>query len=275
MEGFVERLPVKFGRYQSILDKLLARKPDERFNTAEQMLDALDGIGTGNDDPFGDTQQEATVVLPAASAGKTIKRGSGFNRYLLGVLLLLVVIVPVGIGYFYWDRPADPTVALEVDYSYRPADQLNFRPLVDSGALRSGDHYRIHFTPEQDGYVYIFQIDSSGAVYRLFPFEGDPTQQTANTNPVKAGITYFAPSEDQAFQLDDQVGHEQIHPLAFRDRNLDLENQYAALAEARRAQDQSRLPELQAQLIESLRNIRTGALPVLNFRHNARGTHEL
>jgi tRNA A-37 threonylcarbamoyl transferase component Bud32 len=275
LEGFVERLPVKFGRYQSIMDKLLARKPDERFSTAEQLLDALDRIGAGNDDPVGDTQQEATVVLPAASAGKTVKRGSGFNRYALGILLLLVVSVPIGIGYFYWDRPADPAVALEVDYSYRPADQLNFRPLVDGGALRSGDHYRIRFTPEQDGYVYIFQIDSSGAVYRLFPFEDDPTQPTAHTNPVKAGITYFAPSEDQAFQLDDQVGHEQIHTLAFRDRNLDLENQYAALAEARRAQDQSRLPELQAQLIESLRNIRTGALPVLNFRHNARGTHEL
>lgn len=274
LEGFIERLPEKCGQYQHILDRLLARKPDERFSTAEQLIDALDRIGVRDSDPA-DTQQEATVVLPAARVRKTVKRGFKFNRRRLGILLLLAVLVPVGIGYFYWDRPSSHAFALKADYSYRPADQLNFRPLLNGGILRSGDHYRIRFTPEEDGYVYIFQIDSSGAVYRLFPFEGDPTQRTVNTNPVRAGITYFAPSEDEAFQLDDQVGYEQIHTLAFRDRNIDLENQYAALAEARRAQDQSQLPELQTRLIESLRNIRAGALPVLNFRHNARGTHEL
>ncbi len=266
LEGFVERLPEKLNRYQDILDKLLARNPNERFSTAEQLIAALDRIG--------DRQDDKTVILPPEKTRKKVKRG--FKKsYSLGAMLLLAVILVGGIGYYFWPQPPDNALAVEISYSYRPSDQLNFRPLFDGGVLRSGDHYRIRFTPEQDGYVYIFQIDSSGAIYRLFPSEGDQTPQTINVNPVRAGVTYFAPAEDKAFLLDEQVGYEQIHALAFRDRNVDLENQYAALAEARDAQDQSRLPELQARLTESLRQTQTGALPVLNFRHHARGTHDL
>jgi serine/threonine-protein kinase PpkA len=267
LEGFIERLPAKLSRYQDILDKLLARNPNERFNTAEQLIDAIDRIGD---------QQEndaKTIILPPEKAKKKVKRG--FNKNFLGAMLLLVVILLAGIGYFSWDRLPDHALSIEVSYSYRPSDQLNFRPLLNDGVLRSGDHYRIRFTPEQDGYVYIFQIDSSGAIYRLFPFEGTQTPQTLNINPVRAGVTYFAPSEEEAFLLDEQVGHEQIHVLTFRERDVNLESQYTALAEARSAQDPSRLMELQTQLAESLRKTRAGALPVLNFRHNARGTHEL
>ena len=266
MEGFVERLPEPFSRYQEILDKLLARNPNERFSAAEQLIAALDQLG--------DRQEDRTVILPPEKARKKIRHG--LNKYFsLAAMLLLAVILAGGIGFYSWDRSPDNGLAIDISYSYRPSDQLNFRPLLDGGVLRSGDHYRIRFTPEQDGYVYIFQIDSSGAIYRLFPFEGDQTPQTVNVNPVRAGVTYFAPSEDQAFLLDEQVGHEQIRALVFRDRNVDLENQYAAHAAARDAQDSSRLPELQARLTETLRKTQAGALPVLNFRHNPRGTHDL
>ena len=83
------------------------------------------------------------------------------------------------------------------------------------------------------------------------------------------------PAEDEAFQLDEQIGQEQIHVLAFRERDFGLENQYATLAEARRVQDQARIAELQLRLVERLRKTRTGTMSVLNFKHNARGSHEL
>jgi hypothetical protein len=154
-------------------------------------------------------------------------------------------------------------------------DQLNFRPLTNDSVLRSGDHYQIRFTPEQDGYVYIFQIDSSGAIYQLFPLENPQDVLTPNRNPVRGGLTYFIPAEDEAFHLDEQVGQEQIRGLAFQKQHIELEQHYAALAEARQAQDPAHIQAAQTQLLDDLQTIQTGALPVLKFKHTARGSHDL
>lgn len=268
LEGFIERLPPAFSRYQGILDKLLARNLNERFSTAEQFIDALDEIG--------DKANDETIVLSsAAKDSKQAKSLRLFNKYSMGIAFLLVAVLLVGVSYVFWDRPLNSALSVQVSYSYRPTDQLNFRSLMSGGVLHSGDRYRIRFTPEQDGYAYIFQIDSSGKIYRLFPVEGSDAPQPANVNPVRAGVTYFVPAEDEAFQLDDQVGQEQIHFLAFRNRNVDLEDQYAALAEARQAQDNLRIANLQAQLTHSLQKTRLGAMPVINFKHNERGSHDL
>lgn len=269
LEGFIERLPPAFSRYQGILDKLLARNLDERFITAEQLIDALDKVG--------DKEEDETVILPsAAKSDGQAKHPRLFNRYSMGIALLLVAAVLAGAGYVVWDRPLNSALPVQVSYSYRPADQLNFRTLMNGAVLRSGDRYQIRFTPEQDGYVYIFQIDSSGKIYRLFPFEaGSDAPQNGNINPVRAEATYFVPAEDEAFQLDNQIGQEQIHFLAFRKRNVDLESQYSALVEARRAQDHARIADLQAQLTHSLQKTQLGAMPVINFKHSERGSHDL
>lgn len=265
LEGFIERLPPELSRYQGIIDKLLARNPSERFTTAEQLINALDNLG--------DKENDKTITLPPAKGGRKVKRW--FNQYAIGGMLLLAVIVLAGVGYRLWVRSLNYALPVQVSYSYRLANQLNFRPLVDGGILHSGDHYQIRFMPEQVGYVYIFQIDSGGMLYRLFPFEGHDPARSGNVNPVQAGVTYFVPAEDEAFELDDQIGQEQIHFLAFRDRNIELENQYATLVEARQAQNHSQIAELQFQLTDRLRKTQVGAMPVLNFKHNARGSHEL
>ena len=198
------------------------------------------------------------------------------NKYAIVISLSLAVILLGGLGYFTKDHWINKTLAIEIAYSYKPIDQLNFRPLPNGGVLRSGDYYQIQFTPRENGYVHIFQIDSGGGIYRLFPTDNNHLSQAAvNANPVQAGITYFAPAHDEAFQLDDQIGQEQIHVLTFQNRNTELENEYAALAEARRLQDPSQIQEAQARLTERLQNAREGAVPVLNFKHTARGSHDL
>jgi len=265
LQGYIEPLPSELSRYQGILDRLLARNPDDRFTTAEQLIDAIDKLG--------DKPNDKTIVLSSIKGRKKAKHW--FGRYSIGIASLLIAVLLAGIGYLVWERSLNPALSVQVSYSYRSNDQLNFQSMVNGSVLHSGDRYQIRFTPEQDGYAYIFQIDSSGAIYRLFPFEGSDNSQVGNMNPVKAGITYFVPAEDEAFQLDDQIGQEQIHVLAFKDRNIDLENQYTALVEARRAQDPSRIGELQTRLTDSLQKTQVGALPVLNFKHNARGSHEL
>lgn len=265
LEGYIESLPAELSRYQDILDRMLARNPNERFPTAEHLIDAIDKLGKQENDK--------TTIVPSPSGDKKTKRL--FNKRLIGVALPLIAALLAGIGYVVWEQSSNPALPVWVSYSYRPTDQLNFRPLLDGGVLHSGDRYQIHFTPDQNGYVYIFQIDSSGAIYRLFPPESAENAQAGNANPVMAGATYFVPAEDEAFQLDDQIGQEQIYVLAFKNQSADLENQYAMLVEARRVQDSARIAELQMRLTERLQKTRAGITPVLNFKHNARGSHEL
>ena len=265
LEGHIESLPPELSRYQGILHKLLALNPDERFATAEQLIDAIDKLG--------DQKNDKTIVLPGIKGGKKARRS--FGLYATGIMLLLVAALLAGLGYLIWNRFSSPDLAVQVSYLYRPTDQLNFQPLLDGSVLHSGDHYQIRFTPEQDGYVYVFQIDSSGAIYLLFPSQGGDVPQVSNVNPVQAGVTYYLPATDEAFQLDEQVGHEQIRFLALRRRHLALEEQYAALVEARRAQDHTRMAESQIQLTQSLQSMQVGARSMLNFKHNARGSHEL
>lgn len=265
--GYTESLPPELSRYQRILDGLLARDPNERFGNAEQLIEALDKL-----DKLGDEANQ-TVVLPAKDSQKP--PAHRFAGYRIGATILLIAVLLAGGGYLIWNRLSNPVLSLRVSYSYQPSGQLNFRPLLNEGVLHSGDRYQIRFTPLQNSYVYIFQIDSSGAVYRLFPPDGGDTQPADNINLLQAGVTYIVPAEDEAFQLDEQIGQEQIHVLAFRDRDIGLENQYAALLEARRLQDHSRIAELQLRLAERLRKTRTGTVSVLNFKHNARGSHEL
>ena len=268
-DGLTETLPVELSRYQHLLDGLLARNPDARFATAEQLIKAIDNCDAGESD--------ATIALsptkPSATRERKINRW--FNRYAAGVALLIVIVLVIGAGYLIKERSLNHALPIQISYSYRPIDQLNFRPLLDDSTLRSGDHYQIRFTPEQEGYVYIFQIDSGGAVYRLFPVEEDHDAQAVNVNPVQAGVTYFVPAEDEAFQLDEQIDQEQIYALAFQKRHSALEDQYALLMEARRAQDASRMGELHLQLIDSLQKIQVGTMPVLKFKHSPRGSHDL
>ncbi|MEZ5584390.1 MAG: serine/threonine-protein kinase [Candidatus Competibacteraceae bacterium] len=225
--GSVEPLPAELSRYQSILDRLLARDPNDRFESAEQCVAALDQLPIGGSGP-GSLKWRALI-----------QRAS-----ILGGVLALCL----GVGYYFWQRPTETRLPVEVSYSYRPADQLNFRPLVNGSALHSGDHYQISFTPAAAGYVYIFQVDSSGAVYRLFPLTGNEAQATGNVNPVSEGVSYFVPAEGKAFQLDDQVGQERIVVLAFKNLNADLESLYATLVAARQMQDSQLIADTQNQL---------------------------
>ncbi|HRF43864.1 MAG TPA: serine/threonine-protein kinase [Candidatus Competibacteraceae bacterium] len=271
-DGATELLPAELSHYQRILDRLLARNPNDRFNTAEQLIEAIDDRNENK--IINNKRNDRTVVLSSVKEEK--KFDHRFNKYSIGFVFLLTVILLAGLGYMMRERSLDNALSIDIAYSYRPIDQLNFRSLPNGGILRSGDYYQIRFTPDQDSYIYIFQIDSSGEIYRLFPSDSNNLSQTTIiTNPVQAKTTYFIPAQDEAFQLDDQIGQEQIYVLAFQERNINLENQYIALIEARRLQNHSQILALQAQLTDGLKKTQVGVMSVLNFKHTSRGSHDL
>ena len=162
---------------------------------------------------------------------------------------------------------SSPSLHFQVDYTYRPAGQGELRTLTEGSKLHSGDQYKVWFTAEQESYVYIFQLDSSQTIYRLFPLQDFQGVTVNQTNPVQTGRQYHLPSQDQAFTLDKRVGQEKIYFLGFRERNETLEKLYDDFLQARQQQHVAQTEERQATLLKLLQQGSPAAVPVLTFLH--------
>lgn len=114
-----------------------------------------------------------------------------------------------------------------VNYAYRQQGQHEMKNLTNGTVLRDGDHYKITFTPQADGYIYIFQTDTSGKVYQLFPMSSMKGVEVHNYNPVKANVTYTLPAADKSFYLDEQQGEEKIYFIAAKQPDQTLEQHMA------------------------------------------------
>lgn len=145
-------------------------------------------------------------------------------------------------------KPAElKPLNFQVDYVYRANGRGDLKPLTEGSVLHSGDYYKIQFTPTENCYVYIFQKDSSGKVYQLFPMLGFKGVAVVNRNPVRAGDAYHIPAKDKAFELDNQKGREAIYVLAFREPNQALEKAYQ-LEIARQQQNLAQAGQIEAKL---------------------------
>ena len=140
----------------------------------------------------------------------------------------------------------DAALDFQINYVYRSGGKGNYKTISNGSVLHSGDYYKIIFTPVEDAYVYIFQVDSANKLYRLFPMAGFSGVTVNNFNPVKAGKTYYIPAKYKSFELDDVTGTETIYFVASRTKDIVLEQQYTLNDIA-----QSQLAQI--QLIETLR----------------------
>lgn len=88
----------------------------------------------------------------------------------------------------------------------------NPRMLKDGDTLRSGDSYFFHIktTNRPQNYIYLFQIDSSQKVFKLFP---NPNTYHTKSNPVPANTTITLPNDHKVWVLDDTIGDEKFYLL--------------------------------------------------------------
>lgn len=100
--------------------------------------------------------------------------------------------------------------------------QSESRQFTSETTLHSGDCYRITFTPKDDAYTYIFQIDATGTAYRVFPLEEFSGVVIRKRNPVRKGRQYVIPAQDKWFILDENTGKETIYVLTFQQRQEQL-----------------------------------------------------
>jgi Uncharacterized protein containing caspase domain len=82
---------------------------------------------------------------------------------------------------------------------------------VNNGdTLASGDAYFFHIKASTGCSLYLFQVDSSGAVFRLFPSDRFHTAQ----NPVPGRRRLTLPNDGEVFYLDNTVGKEEFYFFA-------------------------------------------------------------
>jgi hypothetical protein len=146
-------------------------------------------------------------------------------------------------------RSASALNALDfkINYVYRPNGKGEFKDFGKGSVLHSGDHYKLMFEPSDNGYVYIFQIDSSNSIFRLFPTVDFKGADPKNVNAVIKGRKYFVPAEHWSFRLDKTIGKETIYFVVTRQPDANLEKHYKTmLAQQKMRRIENRLTARQA-----------------------------
>ena len=172
------------------------------------------------------------------------------NNWFFYLLVSLSIVVPwkCADASGALDNTNSSMLSFEVNYVYRTAGMGELKTIENGDTLRSGDHYKIVFTPDRDCYVYIFQVDSSGQVFQLFPMESFRGVRVNQFNPVKQGKKYVLPSPDKAFLLDKKVGIERMYFIASREQNKELESLYAELTTAITRKNSSEVKDTRSKL---------------------------
>lgn len=86
-------------------------------------------------------------------------------------------------------------------------------PLGPETSLRSGEHFFVRAETFTPGYLYIFEVDSSGNLQWLYP--ANPTlDYSSGANPLPAHVAVTLPAgANQAYALDDVVGEERLYAI--------------------------------------------------------------
>lgn len=79
---------------------------------------------------------------------------------------------------------------------------------MENDLIYSGDHMRLSLEPKEDGYFYIYLIDSKGQISFLFPPTSNRNNSAINKNPVKANTHIDLPSSGAAYNFDNTKGNE-------------------------------------------------------------------
>ncbi|MBI5568893.1 MAG: caspase family protein [Desulfomonile tiedjei] len=101
--------------------------------------------------------------------------------------------------------------------------------ITDGATMHLGQNYQIAFRPSTTGYVYVYQVDAKGDVYKLFPGDEFTPQDNRMNNPLKGGEIYWIPSKNAWLRHGGQEGKEKIYVVASRSRNKVLEDLYAEI----------------------------------------------
>lgn len=156
--------------------------------------------------------------LTAEGFGKKFARGADAATWALDrrVDILTVDYYPQYLAGLEKGQGATLAVALTI-FQNRQGQAVR---LGEGAALKSGDGFRVYFQPQQDCYVWIYQVDGTGKVAQHFP---KPDLGNSLANPVKKGQQYWIPGFGAWWTLDDVKGEEKIYLVATTSPSAELD----------------------------------------------------
>ena len=94
------QLPPALAPYQPLLDRMLAKQPDERFASCRELLAAIDTLTEPDMDQ---TRIAPAITLEAKPSRRRRRRGRGLGRWAaIGAAMVATVAVPGFGGYQWW-----------------------------------------------------------------------------------------------------------------------------------------------------------------------------
>ena len=131
----IPALPMGFGRLQPILEKLLAKQVANRFDSAEQLIRAIEQVESG--DSLHPPKEETTRIIPSSKTGSTTTTKLFIRRkasLIIGGSLLLatVALTSVYLTLFRHGPPPDFTadIGLPPGLADRPTTAIHYEQLA-------------------------------------------------------------------------------------------------------------------------------------------------
>lgn len=210
-----------------LVEKALASVPDERYTSAGQLDQALDGA-LGAMEPERERNPSASLGREERNLGTPGRRRPA--RWLaMSAIAAAAAIVVFIFGVALRKLPYKVDAAL-----YRSGDGPS-ELLVPGGNIAPGDELFLDFKGSRDLHVYVISQDEKGEAYLLFPMLNSELH-----NPLRSGETYRLPGTRDGKQLVWQVtssgGREHVVVVASPQRLTELEADVLALARPRESQ---------------------------------------
>lgn len=206
--------------FATIVSRLLAADPGERFGSAGEVYSALQGL-----------------ITDQGSKRAGIRTAAGAVSLAVSLALVLVVL---------WNARSAPGPDQRFDYDLVLQTSRTGEPAVSlSGgeALYLGDTLSISLATGSAMYVYVFSEDDQGRAYGLYPIAAIGQQ-----NPLPAGGPHPLPGthngQELSWRVDSLAGAERVHVVLSPNRPVDIESEYLKLPSPA-------LPELSSSMFRS------------------------
>lgn len=179
---------------QHIIDKLLAKAPNQRYAHMQEVIQDL----------------EREVWLLKAAAGFPLSSTASSATDI--------------VNRIYWhklaQRPLDAIAAVMCKHAAPVTSGWHL--LDDEAALTDADSYKIIVQSREIAYLYVFQIDAAERLEWLFP-KNERSRFSVGLNPISPFRWIGLPDQENSYFLDDRGGNECIYIVITRSRWKDLE----------------------------------------------------
>lgn len=184
---------------QHIIDKMLAKAPDQRYAHMQAVIHDL----------------EREVWLLKAASGFPLSPTSSSATEI--------------VNRIYWHKltqhPLDAIAAVMCKHA--ASGTSGWTLMDDEAALTDADSYKIIVQSREIVYLYIFQIDAAGRLEWLFP-RNERSRFSVGLNPISPFRWIGLPDQENSYFLDGSGGNECIYIVITRSRWKDLEHALSA-----------------------------------------------